>query len=394
MKLRGAVSVLLALVFLGTCAGVAEQAPPDASGAGPLSSLKLTVDRDHRSDFDFTDRALDYLNTIAVRFGDRGEGDHDAFIDWLVTEMKACGYDDARIREQPFEETDLYTGEPVRGRNVIVTIPGRGDGQIIAGAHFDGNGVGDNGSGTALLMAAAAGLADAAPRYTIRFIFFDCEEAGDIGSGYYAGQMSGEEVASTLYMINIDALAFGDFCNIYGGVYGDDYGASCMEYVKGGPLPEPEQLEGYNFAADAAEALGFRVYRTADLDGYFEANGHGMALEDGAFFTNPWTNAHPAPAYLTAPSPAIFSVSDHTPFAVLGIPYIYFEATNWWAKGADVDVAYTGYVETYDETLGDGGRFMNTDCDTFDTLNALFPGRLEQHYHMYSPLLSALLLVE
>lgn len=37
---------------------------------------------------------------------------------------------------------------------------------------------------------------------------------------------------------------------------------------------------------------------------------------------------------------------------------------------------------------------MNMDCDTLETLNALFPGRVEQHYHMYFPLLSALLLVE
>ena len=394
MKLRGAVSVLLALVFLGTCAGVAEQALTGASGARPIASLKLTAGRDHRADYDFTDRALDYLNSIAERFPDRSGGDHDAFVDWLVAEMKACGYGDAQIREQPFEGTNLYTGEPVRGRNVIVTIPGRGDGQIIAGAHYDGNGLGDNGSGTALLMAAAAGLADAAPRFTLRLIFFDCEEAGQAGSEYYAGQMSGEEAASTLYMINIDALAFGDFCNIYGGVYGDDYGSPDMEYVEGEPLPEPERLEGYDFAADAAEALGFRVYRTADLDGYFEANGHGMALEDGAFFTNPWTNAHPAPANMIAPSPAILSISDHTSFAVLGIPYIYFEATNWWAKGSDDASSYTGYVETYDETLGEGGQFMNMDCDTLETLNALFPGRVEQHYHMYSPLLSALLLVE
>ena len=103
---------------------------------------------------------------------------------------------------------------------------------------------------------------------------------------------------------------------------------------------------------------------------------------------------HPAPTYLIAPSPAMISSSDHAPFAVLGIPYICFEATNWWAKGTDVDLANTGCVETYDEKLGDGGRFMSMECETLKTLNALFPGRVGQRYHMYTPLLIALLLVE
>ena len=93
-----------------------------------------------------------------------------------------------------------------------------------------------------------------------------------------------------------------------------------------------------------------------------------------------------------APSPAAFGASDHAPFAELGIPYIYFEATNWWAKGSDPWSAYTCYPETYDETLGDGGQFMNTRFDTLETLDRIFPGRAEQHYRQYSPLLSALLL--
>ena len=78
-----------------------------------------------------------------------------------------------------------------------------------------------------------------------------------------------------------------------------------------------------------------------------------------------------------------------------GIPYIYFEATNWFTEGEDEhheNVSYIGYVETYDKSLGMGGMFMNTEYDTWENLNSFFPGRAEQHYRIYSPLLSALIM--
>ena len=396
MKLRGYIALLLAILIFGISAGATGEALSVTSAATLLSTLKTTVDRDHLADYDFTDKAMEYLNCIGKDFTDRDEDDsmRDAFIDWLVAELKACGYADSQIEEQPFEGENLFTGDAVQGRNIIVTLPGQREGQIIVGAHFDGTGLGDNGSGTALLLATAVGLVDVRPQFTIKFIFFDCEEAGMIGSRYYAEQMSEGDIGSTIYMVNLDALAFGDFCNIYGGLYGDDYDSPFIELVEGEALPEPEQLEGYDFATDIAEALGFKVYRTDDLDGYYEKNGDGMEVEDGAFFTNPWTNAHPAPMNMLAPSPATYGGSDHAPFAVRGIPYIYFEATNWWAKGSDDYFSYYGYIETYDAGIGDGGQFMNRDCDTLENLNELFPGRAEQHYRMYSPLLSAMLLVE
>ena len=392
MKLRNLIALLLILSMLGTGTASAEQ----VSSSTVLPALKTVVDRDHIADYDFSGKAMEYLNYIGENFPDRdGDGDaRDAFTGWLVSELKACGYTDSQIEEQPFESENLFAGDTVQGRNIIVTLPGQREGQLIVGAHYDGTGLGDNGSGTALLLAAAAGLVNAGPQFTIRFIFFDREEAGMIGSRYYAEQMSENDIASTLYMINLDALAFGDFCNIYGGVFGDDYDSPFLTLVEDEPLPEPDQLEGYNFAAETAEALGFKVYHTGDLDGYFEENGEGMKAEDNAFFTNPWTNAHPAPLNMFAPSPATFGASDHAPFAALGIPYIYFEATNWWAEGSDEYLSYTGYIETYDAGVGDGGQFMNTDWDTLENLNALFPGRAEQHFRMYSPLLSALLLVE
>ena len=56
-------------------------------------------------------------------------------------------------------------------------------------------------------------------------------------------------------------------------------------------------------------------------------------------------------------APATAGFSDHKAFAVRGIPYIYFEATNWWAKVSYQEYAYDGYTETYDTELGEGGKF-------------------------------------
>ncbi len=411
-RLMAAVLALIIAAALCSCgskqnSGGPEQTPGTesadseaAQGDVPaISGLRTLVTRADRDDYDFTEKALAYLSLIGENYPDRsipddeGQSRHDAFGDWLLSELEFCGYDPGPITEQPFSG-ESFPGKPLQGRNIILTVPGKTEGkQIIVGAHYDGDGVGDNGSGVALLLAAAAGLADISPELTIRYIFFDGEEEGLLGSRYYAGNMSEEEISSTLYMINADALAFGDFCCIYGGVYGDDYDAEYISLVEGEPLPDPEHTEGYAFAADTAEALGFRVYRTADLDGYYEEHGKGMEPED-AFFTNPWTNGHPAPENMLAPSPATFGASDQTGFAVLGIPYIYFEATNWWAEGKDPYSAYTGYVETYDTDLGDGGQFMNTDYDTLEVLHQLFPDRAEEHYRLFSPLLSALLLLE
>lgn len=371
----------------------------EASDKIVLSELESIVTATNRSEYDFTDKALEYLTIIGEKFPERsivdektGKAD-DKFGEWLINELVTGGYDPKQISEQRFWGDTVF-GDPVQGRNIILTIPGQEEGQIIVGAHYDGSGIGDNGSGTALLLATAVSLVDIRPQYTIHFIFFDREEAGKVGSRYYASRLSDESIAKTLYMINLDSIIFGDYCNIYGGVYGDNYD---LDYFTGDTVEaKAEHLEGYDFAADLAEKIGFQVYRPKDLDGYYAANGHGMELQENAFFTNPWTYENPAPEnqQLIGPSPCTFGVSDHAPFAVRGIPYIYFEATNWWAKGTDPNTAFMGYTETFDESIGDGGQIMNTEYDTLDTLRRYFPNRAEQHYRLYSPLLSSLLLVK
>ena len=96
---------------------------------------------------------------------------------------------------------------------------------------------------------------------------------------------------------------------------------------------------------------------------------------------------------MIAVSPAVYGASDHAWFAVRGIPYICFDAENWWSEGSDPAYSYIGIVDTYDKSIGDGGRFMETEFDTPENLERFYPDRAEQHFRQFSPLLSALLLV-
>lgn len=374
-----------------------EEEPLPNVGPETMQTLHSLVTAENVEDYDFSVRAMAYLTETGAifpnrRFGGLGMNNrHGAVGDWIVSELKAGGYDAAQIKVQSFEGLTMYR-DSAKGRNIILTIPGEDPTkQILVGGHYDGDGLGDNGSGLALLLATAIGLYGITPHYTVKILFFDAGDDGLFGSSYYAKQMTEEEVASTVYMINVEALVFGDFCNLYGGTYGD-YSLDKIA-VSEDSLPEAEATEGYEFAASLAETLGIKVYRTADLDGYYDENGAGMEPED-ALFTNPWTNEHPAPSNMLAPSPATIPSSDHVAFANRGIRYIFFQATNWWAAGEEPYYAYTSRVETYNTEYGLGGMFMKTEFDTYELLTSLFPGRAEAHFSLFSRLLSALLLVE
>lgn len=377
--------IIMVLVLMTGCAeqnNGAEAIAPNAASK-MIDNLESYVTPDNIGKYDFTERAMAYLEHLGT-----GNNSREAVREWIVSELKSAGYSEKQITLESFKDSMLDDD----GTNVILTVAGEDPSrQIIAGAHYDGEGVGDNGSGIALLLANAVGLQGVRPHYTTKYIFFDREEDGCIGSRYNADQMTEEEIDSTIYMINLDSLAFGDYCNIYGGSFGD----SGME-IAVDQLEAPQDTEAYSFAADTAQNLGFNVMRTADLDGYFAEHGTGPDIRDNTLYTNPWTPENPAPANNSAMSPATIPASDHIGYMDLGIEYIYFEATNWFAESGNDEVegtSFTGYIETYDYSLGDHGMFMNTEYDTWKNLNEYFPGRAQKHFEIYSPLLSALLLV-
>lgn len=103
--------------------------------------------------------------------------------------------------------------QPVKGTklpNLICTLPGTSEKVIIVGAHFDhvpeGDGVVDNWSGASLLPSLYQALKGQPRKHTYIFIGFTEEERGEIGSHFYAKQMTKEQVAATDAMVNMDTL--------------------------------------------------------------------------------------------------------------------------------------------------------------------------------------------
>ena len=229
-----------------------------------------------------------------------------------------------------------------------MTKQGKTDQQIIVGAHYDGTGTGDNGSGIALALTTAQKLFAVETEYTVVFVFFTAEELGLYGSEAYAQNMTQEEIDNTLYMINIDSVVCGDYCYLYGGVQ-DNENQTVTD------------TEAFDNAWAVAESLGL------------------------SFKKNPWTwgNLSPenyddvTPDYA---SPSTGDWSDHVYFKDLGIKYLYMEATNWEIPD------YTGYGETYLI-----GMLMNTANDYLEYIEKYFPGRPLEHLTQFSALLNALL---
>lgn len=347
--------------------------PASNEAAEPVDSGDTSIPlNDSQADvpLDFSEAAKKYFDKIDSKYSERSfdTEKHDPCLEWIQKELMKAGYDESNLTVDEF-----HVGNKI-GKNLLLKIEGADPTkQIIVGAHYDGFGATDNGSGIALLLATACGLVNKKPDVNVVCAFFDAEEIGDkmLGSKHYVECMTKEDIANTLFMINIDSIAAGDYCNIYGGV---TQGETVV------------RTEGYELAMNRAEQLGFHVYRTADLDGYYQEHEAGPEVEARAFYTNPWTLEHPTPdrnvEYL---SPSTGDWSDHAPFMSI-IPYIYFEATNWYVA------QYEGECDTDNEEAGINGQIMSTDYDNMIYIEERFPGRVMAHFKLYSPLLSSLML--
>ena len=106
-----------------------------------------------------------------------------------------------------------------------------------------------------------------------------------------------------------------------------------------------------------AEELGIKTCRTEDLNGYYAKYGHGPTVEENTIYTNPWTFENPSPVNF-----------------------------------GDPELDYSGFYETADTNIGDSGMFMNTKYDTLENLEKYFPGRAQEHFKIFSPLLCKLIL--
>ena len=110
---------------------------------------------------------------------------------------------------------------PGPSRNIILELPGRGEGVVILGAHYDTTpdsvGANDNASGVGVLLALAERLAQppwsnqavSVFPFTLRFIAFGSEETGLHGSWHYVDQLTDAELADIRVMINLDSVGSG-----------------------------------------------------------------------------------------------------------------------------------------------------------------------------------------
>ncbi|MCR5078467.1 MAG: M28 family peptidase [Bacilli bacterium] len=356
------------------------QSPDSDHSSTPIfiteETTYMPTSKETPSYFDFSSRCYEHLEYIDANLKDRdilrkASNSHEAAKDYIKDILFKAGYTD--IREQPFAYGKY------QATNVICSIKGKNsEKKVIIGAHYDGDGTGDNGSGVALLLAVAENLCGITPEADVELVFFDVEEEGLYGSKAYVDSLTDEDLGKIIYMVNIDAIAFGDYPNIYGG-----------RQNRNGDVTN---LEAYDLALNKARELGYKVWDTAMLDGYFKQHQTGPEIAEGSFYTNPWTKENDAPKNGGTYSPTTLDASDHVPFNNKGIPIVYFEATNWFAKGDGGRDAYTGYYETYDTTIGYYGMFMNTEYDTLSNLEKYFPGRAMEHFALYCPLLSSLIL--
>jgi len=112
------------------------------------------------------------------------------------------GCDEQHLSEQPVKGTKLP--------NLVCRLEGRSNKVIIVGAHFDhvsrGDGVVDNWSGASLLPSLYEALKNEPRNHTYIFVGFTDEERGEVGSRFYARQLTPEQVEATDAMVNMDTL--------------------------------------------------------------------------------------------------------------------------------------------------------------------------------------------
>ncbi len=145
--------------------------------------------------------------TIGNRFD---EANREAVRKYLIAELESFGYTAQR-----------HTYEDATGTNVYARLGTGAPGLpvVVMGAHFDGikdiggvsvHAAADNGTGVALVLAAARWFRDVDCRDTdVIFAFFDEEENGLVGSNYFAYKLSDEHenvVAAHIFdMISFDS---------------------------------------------------------------------------------------------------------------------------------------------------------------------------------------------
>jgi len=192
------------------------------------------------------DRLMEHVSVLASEeLQGRGLGTPglEKAADYIVEQFKAAGLQpggDNGTYSQVFRVDEGEDGQPHDVRNIIGVLPGEELSMLgqtlLVTAHYDhlghgwpdsraaaGDGVyygaDDNASGVAVLIELAKTLAESNPSRTIVFVAFTAEEAGLLGSKYYADSMPPHSLAAINAVVNMDTVGqLGDKpVSIYGG---------------------------------------------------------------------------------------------------------------------------------------------------------------------------------
>jgi alkaline phosphatase isozyme conversion protein len=273
--------------------------------------------------------AYEYMAELSDEIGSRVAG--------LSTEKRAGDrifqwFGDLGYAPDTQEFTFTQDDERRHSRNIVAVKPGTSGEQIVIGAHYDsvraGRGAFDNASGVALMMQLADALRDEPTPYTLVFVAFGAEEVGLRGSMHYVAEMSEQARADTVLMINFDSVATGD------------------------------RLYCYSSKDAAWPQLAFRS--VARSLGTFILTSPGLNPDHPYGTTGDW--------------------SDHVAFKQAGIPYLYFEATNWLLGDKD------GYLNTVKDR-----EIWHSKKDTLSYIEQRYPGRLEHQLSQEFTALAAFL---
>jgi len=274
--------------------------------------------------------ARTYLEALTAN-GPRASGsENERKIALYISEtFTSLGYTPETTRFSAWDKND----ETFSSQNVIALKKGDSSQEIVIGAHYDsgkqGDGVDDNASGVAVILEVAKRIANMQTPYSIRFIAFGSEENDLDGSYYYTARMEEKHVENTSAMVNLDSLAAGDITYVYS--------------------DEGEKAFLRDWVLDWAGENGVPLQTIQNVD----------LLNEGNY------------------------VADYGAFKDRGIPYIYFEATNWTLGDQD------GYTQV-DTQYGDEGYIWHTPFDTLEYLEATFPGRVNEHLKIFASALFAI----
>lgn len=173
--------------------------------------------------------------------------------DWAIARLESMGY------EVEVQEFPVFTSGV--SQNLIVTIPGTvyPDKYWIIGGHLDSGhnpyeifpGADDNASGAVTALEAARTMLPYQFEYTVKIALWGAEEAGLVGSSFYAAEAAAAG-DSIMGYVNLDMILYGpvigpsnyDIVRVY---YNDSSAAFCDLYDQAADLyvPDLERLDTY-----------------------------------------------------------------------------------------------------------------------------------------------------